>query len=201
MTENEKLRALLAEARVALQGVAAYDANPDVSWTLTKEDCRDALDCIDAALAEPVENWKQSAEIQEQFKLAAMKERDEARAEVERLRGITPELPPRPPDGAGLPRYGLRWNGPTEPVAVPMLDGYWTPWHLTDAEAQRFEIERKHTGRALDEAVALQRAACDAAYRRGAEAMREAAMGAAWHSAAMGLYKKIQEMPLPEDKP
>lgn len=31
-----------------------------------------------------------------------------AEAEVARLRGIKPELPPRPPDGTGLPRYGLR---------------------------------------------------------------------------------------------
>lgn len=50
--------------------------------------------------------------------------------EIERLRGLKPELPPRPPDGGGLPRYGLRWNGPHEPVAVPMDDGFWTPWHL-----------------------------------------------------------------------
>ena len=51
-------------------------------------------------------------------------------AEIERLKGITPALPPRPPEGDGLPRYGLRWNGPSQPLAVPMGDGYWTPWHL-----------------------------------------------------------------------
>jgi hypothetical protein len=136
-----------------------------------------------------------------------MKERDEARAEIERLRGTTPELPPRPPDGSGLPRYGLRWNGPTEPVAVPMLDGYWTPWHLADAETQRFEIERKHTGRALDEAVALQKAACAAAYQRGAEAMREAAAKYFDDGLADGgipgpsIYGiQMRQLPLPEDK-
>jgi hypothetical protein len=53
-------------------------------------------------------------------------------AAIERLRGIQPELPPREPDGEGLPRYGIRWNGPTQPLAVPMSDGYWTPWHLAD---------------------------------------------------------------------
>jgi hypothetical protein len=58
---------------------------------------------------------------------------DELIDEVERLRGIKPELPPFPPEGDGLPRYGLRWNGPTEPLAVPMPDGYWTPWHLANA--------------------------------------------------------------------
>lgn len=55
-----------------------------------------------------------------------------AEAEVARMKGITPELPPLPPTGAGTPRYGVRWNGPTEPLAVPMDDGYWTPWHLAD---------------------------------------------------------------------
>ncbi|RDL18474.1 hypothetical protein D884_03295 [Pseudomonas sp. URMO17WK12:I10] len=60
-------------------------------------------------------------------------------AEVERLRienvrlnGLKPEGPPRPPAGYGLPRYGLRWNGLQQPIAVPMDDGYWTPWHLAD---------------------------------------------------------------------
>lgn len=61
--------------------------------------------------------------------------------EVARLRGIIPELPPRPPEGEGLPRYGLRWNGPDQPVAVPMPDGYWTPWHL--AEEARKELEER----------------------------------------------------------
>jgi len=70
------------------------------------------------------------------------RERDEARAEVERLRGMTPELPPRPFDGTGMPRYGFRWNGPTDPLAVPMSDGYWTPWHLASAEVQRLTDER-----------------------------------------------------------
>jgi len=53
-------------------------------------------------------------------------------AENERLKGLQPEFPPRPPEGSGLPRYGLRWNGPQQPLAVPMEDGYWTPWHLAD---------------------------------------------------------------------
>lgn len=47
-------------------------------------------------------------------------------------RGLTPEMPPRPPEGDGLPRYGLHWNGPSQPLSVPMDDGYWTPWHLAD---------------------------------------------------------------------
>lgn len=61
-----------------------------------------------------------------------MGERDQLRAENDRLEGLRPESPPRPPDGDGLPRYGLRWNGPQQPLAVPMVDGYWTPWHLAE---------------------------------------------------------------------
>lgn len=57
----------------------------------------------------------------------------ELAAALAEARGLRPEGPPRPPEGAGLPRYGLRWNGPSEPLSVPMADGYWTPWHLADA--------------------------------------------------------------------
>ena len=62
-------------------------------------------------------------------------------SEVERLRGITPEFPPMPPDGVGLPRYGIRWTGPQQPLAVPMSDGYWTPAHLAEAEVERLRAE------------------------------------------------------------
>lgn len=68
---------------------------------------------------------------------ALLAERDQLYAELrrvqaenQRLRGLQPEFPPRPPEGSGLPRYGLRWNGPQLPLSVPMDDGYWTPWHL-----------------------------------------------------------------------
>ena len=45
-----------------------------------------------------------------------------------------PVLPPIPPAGEGMPRYGLQWNGPTKPLSALMDDGYWTPWHLASAE-------------------------------------------------------------------
>jgi len=66
----------------------------------------------------------------------ALRAEVEVEVEVEELRGIKPDFPPRPPDGDGLPRYGLRWNGPQQPVSVPMDDGYWTPWHLANSEVE-----------------------------------------------------------------
>lgn len=64
--------------------------------------------------------------------LVLLREIDQLKAENERLSGLKPEAPPRLSGGNGLPRYGLRWNGPQQPIAVPMDDGYWTPWHLAD---------------------------------------------------------------------
>lgn len=68
------------------------------------------------------------------------KPEDELRAEIERLNGLRPEAPPRPPDGGGLPRFGLRWNGPQHPLAVPMDDGYWTPWHLAERIGVQLDV-------------------------------------------------------------
>lgn len=33
--------------------------------------------------------------------------------------------------------YGIKWNGPREPIGTPMDDGYWTPWHIANAEVER----------------------------------------------------------------
>lgn len=42
-----------------------------------------------------------------------------------------------PPAGADswpeLERYGIEWQGPNLPIALPMPDGYWTPWHVAEA--------------------------------------------------------------------
>ncbi len=35
-------------------------------------------------------------------------------------------------------RYGIQWNGPDQPVCVPMADGYWTPWHIAADLIDRF---------------------------------------------------------------
>jgi hypothetical protein len=51
-------------------------------------------------------------------------------------------LPPRPPAieppaHPDLERYGVTWDGsPDKPLLTPMVDGYWTPWHIAAARVQ-----------------------------------------------------------------
>lgn len=61
-----------------------------------------------------------------------MAEVKELRTRLSELHGAVPRLPPRPPEGGGLPRYGVRWCGNSQPITVPMYDGYWTPYHLAE---------------------------------------------------------------------
>ncbi len=76
-------------------------------------------------------------------------------AEIKRLKGLQPEAPPRPPEGDGLPRYGLRWNGPQQPLATPMDDGYWTPWHLAaQQQTQSFPTQFSALREAMENAAA-----------------------------------------------
>ena len=154
MVDEKTLRALLAEARDAL---------------FCCRGLTNTLDRIDAALAEPVEGCARCETLREladtaaaeqglaqRRMLEAQKQRDEARAEVERLQA--------------------------ELVRVA-----------------RAEFDRG-AKQGVEQALWASRTAQETAYQRGAEAMREAAMGAAWHSAAMGLHKRIKEMPIPEDR-
>lgn len=75
----------------------------------------------------------------------------DAQRAIAELRGLVPELPPRTPEGEGMPRYGLRWNGPQQPVAVPMDDGYWTPWHLAEAERDTLRQQLAERDAAIEE--------------------------------------------------
>lgn len=89
------------------------------------------------SLARNAQRQRMDMQCDPQWVLDVFSERDALVTENEQLRGLMPELPPRPPEGSELPRYGSRWNGPTQPLSVPMADGYWTPWHLADALAAR----------------------------------------------------------------
>ena len=65
-----------------------------------------------------------------------MRKRD---AKIERLKGMKPAPLDTPIPAGTIPRYMVRWNGPTEPLAVPSDDGYWTPWHVAHAEIERLQ--------------------------------------------------------------
>lgn len=61
MTENEKLRALLAEAREVVQGVLrAANSTPYAQWSRDQHQAEIVRDAIDAALAEPLEDTQES---------------------------------------------------------------------------------------------------------------------------------------------
>lgn len=83
------------------------------------------------------EHFAGGVPVEEIERWAPLPDVPELLAEVERLRGLKPETGPEPFAGLGLPRYGLRWNGPTEPLVVPMDDGYWTPWHIANVAIER----------------------------------------------------------------
>lgn len=85
---------------------------------------------------------------------ALQAECERLRQDVEALQGIQPEMPPMPPNGKGLPRYGVRWNGPTQPLSVPKDDGYWTPWHLAQAECESLRRDAERYRYLADECCA-----------------------------------------------
>lgn len=95
--------------------------------------------------------------------------REQPAQPVEQGEWLKPELPPFPPSGEGLPRYGLRWNGPDVPLSVPILDGYWTPWHLADRMQKDYEealADHRRLVRELDvllhgDGAARQASLCD----------------------------------------
>lgn len=71
--------------------------------------------------------------------------------EIDKLKGIKPQnlsekIHP-------MQRFGVRWNGPSQPLAVPMDDGYWTPYHAAKiyvdiiiAKNDRLNLELREKG-------------------------------------------------------
>lgn len=57
-------------------------------------------------------------------------------------------LPPRPSrcvnDGGDLERYGVTWKGgKDEFLLTPMVDGYWTPWHVAAEALKEKELKNE----------------------------------------------------------
>jgi hypothetical protein len=92
MTENEKLRALLAEAREVARAVRNTGSLPYAQWSRDQHEADSFMERIDAALAEPVvdpvQAWKDANGYNDLLAAYSptITERDEARAEVERLK-------------------------------------------------------------------------------------------------------------------
>jgi hypothetical protein len=187
MAENEKLRSLLAEARRVLS-----------------MNCDSGLCCavrarIDAALAEPMSDAAMAWQSVKDLALSAARERDEARAEVERLK-----------DDLDMVDSDLQ-------IAVKRLT----------AECERLRRERDAACMAAGEysqddvnamttdMIALRKEYEKNAYQRGAEAMREAAakvaqkraalyadtpVDKAWCRSAACVEEEIRALPTPEEK-
>ena len=77
----------------------------------------------------------------------------------------------------------------------------WPRINAALAEPVDLSYTQDDVNRMTGEMIALRKDYEKIAFQRGAEAMREAAMGAAWHHGAMYLHKQIKELPTPEDKP
>lgn len=201
---EEKLRALLAEARAALGMWASKWSN----------EANELFPRIDAALAEPVAaNPVAVAEMAalyhvglserilpseaapwviEAIKLVE-RERDEARAEV-----------------AVLEKQNIELNDASVALEKQLAEARAEVERLRRLLAAQDEIIAEMRTPAEDRVAALEMelaVARDAAYQRGAEAMREAAaqdcidFWGAGHASGVMQAGRIRALPVPEDKP
>ena len=58
------------------------------------------------------------------------------------------------PAPVSIVRYGRDQSRPQGPLLVPMDDGYWTPWHIADAEVTRLRIALTARDRVLQQCEA-----------------------------------------------
>jgi len=229
MTENENLRALLAEARIITQdsldsNTTGFDEEFKVCPCNSCERYRSIIQRIDAALAEPVkadptltvrEACRRrmpldgtDAQALEHAITITERERDEARAEVARLRNAVREKERLELEAvreldearAEVARLGAAL---TQETRLSLR----TQRQLDEARA---EVERLRSLKPIgtysmdwnheQERMTVARAA----YQRGAEAMREAAAQLVSNERRLWLRSElvfdIRALPLPEDK-
>mgnify|MGYP001374979456 CR=1 FL=1 len=64
----------------------------------------------------------------------------EQEKEIEKLKGIKPGFYVNDNlSDNDLPRYGIRWHSKEEPIATPMSDGYWTPFHIANHIIEQYQ--------------------------------------------------------------
>jgi hypothetical protein len=144
MTGEEKLRALLAEARAITQdsldsNTTGFEAEDEVCKCNACERYRSIIARIDAAFAEPVADYDIDADLrmhkQDRLRLRTenlrlTRERDEARAEVERLRSLKP-----------IGTYSLDWNHEQERMTVARAAYQRGAEAMREAAAKRIDAE------------------------------------------------------------
>lgn len=80
-------------------------------------------------------------------------EYEEARAERDQaLSALVAKL-----KASDLPRFGIQWQGPHDPISVPMADGYWTPWHLAAASHGEVVTPRRLTALSVQDLERMKR--------------------------------------------
>ena len=231
MTEVEKMRALLAEARAITQD--SLDSNTtgleDVNEVCVCDSCeryRSIIQRIDAALAEPVgecarcETLRELADtaaaeqgLAQRRMMEAQKQRDEARADASLAETRLAEIVELVGEGGDGSAFGS---------VESMLATFTHRQEVLQKQRDeaRAEVERlKAHSEVRDRLTASEvrgllaklsdalhegnktRAEVAAAYQRGAEAMREAAARVAEAHFVPGTVKQIRALPVPEDKP
>jgi hypothetical protein len=175
MTQNEKLRALLADARAITQdsldsNTTGFEAENEACKCNACERYRSIIARIDAALEEPVGDWQPHEDpSRTAYVVQVERERDEAVAafhEATRLR-------------SGIQQARIKAENERDEARAEVEYAYREGGALHEAKIAQAEAEQER----------------DAAYQRGAEAMREAA--AEWFTgdierAAAGAHEAYQ---------
>jgi len=183
MTEVEKLRALLAEARAITQdsldsNATGFEADDEVCKCNACERYRSIITRIDAALAEPVSECVDCAQERAEYdSLAAQnrllhRERDEARAEVNMLRILLGQSA----------RNERLWR---------QREQKWLP---------TLNAARTHAEEAFKRGAEAMRAAAASVANKQAALTINTPVDAAWGRSAACIEDDIRALPLPEDK-
>ena len=219
MSEIEKLRALLAEAREIARSVRNAGSLPYAQWSRDQHEADSVVDRIDAALAEPVSPvWSENARLDTMWQ-QLVRERDEARDVAERnardcahLRQSAITLERERDEAVAAFHEATRLRSGIQQARIKAEDER----DEARAEVERLQAELVRVARAefdrgvrqgVDQALWASRTAQETAYQRGAEAMREAAASCVGSDTVLlqtyrsVLEGRIRDLPVPEDKP
>jgi hypothetical protein len=194
MTQTEKMRALLKEARDALVRAENRMMHPP-------QQVPNAIQRIDAALAELANEWQPHEDpARTAYVVQIERERDEARAEVEHWKAAAKQHAENHTAAVEAFHDASRLRSIIQQARIKAED---------ERDEARAEVERLKSDsswgalRRLDDEW---RTESSAAFKRGAEAMREAAKAACKPvlrsmASRSEIAEAIRALPIPEDKP